>query len=355
VRGGNAGGNAWCAVSLKIGTEVTGILTVAHDTEKNYTEREIFLLKSVANQLAVLIENHELYERMKEKNRELKRSKDSLKKHLKLLRHANSELTRLNETKTKFIGLASHELKTPITSIYGGVQFLLRYSGLELNLEQREILTSVCDGVSRIKHLVDDLLSISRIEIGGAPIRKMPVRLIPIFEEVYRGLILSMAGRSLQVEFIPEETPVAVNECLMRMVARNLLENAIKFTPDSGRIVVSGRVASRLEILKSKRTLHIFYPRLLQAIAGCDNFYRLDVLDTGIGIPEDELTRVFDKFYGVGDITYHTSSGTEFMSKGAGLGLSIVRGVVGEHHGLVWAAPGQDGIGTVFSILLPLE
>lgn len=347
--------SAWCAVSLKAGSDVTGILIVGHSMEKNYSEREIFLLKSVANQLAVLIDNHELYERMRDKNRELKRSKETLKKNLEHIKSANIELIRLNEAKSKFIGLASHELKTPITSIYGGVQFLLRYSNLKLSREQREIFSSVFDGISQIRHLVEDLLSISRIEVSGASMQKTPFSLVPLFEDVYDGLILPLSNRNIRVAFVRDEILVPVNEGLLRVVARNLLENAIKFTPDGGTITVSGRGVNRPELLRQRKFLRLFYPEFPQNIAGIDTFYRLDVVDTGIGIPVDELARVFDKFYSIGDIENHTSGRTEFMSEGAGLGLSVVKGAMAGHNGLVWVNSVPGGGGSMFSLLFPLN
>ncbi len=346
------GMQAWCVVPLKIGQEVMGVLMVAHRSEKNSSDREVFLLTSIASQLAVLIENHALYDRMKEKNEELQRSRQELKDNFLRVKEANLELERLNDAKNSFIGMASHELKTPITSILGGVEFLLKYSGLQMSAEQDGIFTSVYEGVVQLKTLVDDLLSISRLEADGITLQKRSLNMVPLCREVFETFSLPLSKRCIKVEIGGEETRIAADEAFSKLAVRNLLENAIKFTPDGGQIVVSGRVVES-EVLRSERdTLERFYPNI-SCIDSQTCFYRLDVCDNGIGIPQEERVRVFEKFYGVGDIAYHSSGKTEFMSKGTGLGLAIVRGIMDAHDGLVWVTPGPGGEGSVFTLLFP--
>lgn len=347
--------HAWCAVPLKIGQDVVGVLMVAHRAEKNFTDREIFLLTSIGSQLAVLIENHQLYDRMKEKAAELQRSRKALKENLHEVKLANIELDRLNKAKNNFIGMASHELKTPITSILGGVEFLLRYSGLELSTEQKEIFNSVHEGVVQLKNLVEDLLSISRIEAKGILLQKRPINLISLSREVYDGFALPLLKRQIGVHMLGDERPVPVDEGFVKLVIRNLLENAVKFTPDGGEIIVLGRLVAREELESDTPLMKEFYPAFPKGVSGTGKFYRLDICDNGIGIPSEERLRIFDKFYGVGDIAYHSSGKTEFMSKGSGLGLSIVRGIMDAHEGLVWVTDNPGGRGSMFVLLFPAE
>ncbi|KAF0218407.1 MAG: multi-sensor signal transduction histidine [Geobacteraceae bacterium] len=349
------GMHAWCVVPLKIGSDVMGVLTVAQRYEKNYSDREVFLLTSIASQLAVLIENHTLYDRMKEKNEELQRSKDALDENLHKVKQANIELGRLNAAKNSFIGMTSHELKTPITSILGGVEFLLKYSGLQMTPEQLDIFSSVYEGVVQLKTLVEDLLSISRLEADGISPQKKPVKLIPLCREVYDTFALPLSKRQIYAEFLGDEAPVPVDEGFSKLAIRNLLENAIKFTPDGGKIIISGRVVGRSEVLGYDMNLQHFYPAFPGNIGETPAFYRLDVTDSGIGIPPEERLRIFEKFYGVGDIAYHSSGKTDFMSKGSGLGLSIVKGIMDAHNGMVWVASGPGGVGSEFTLIFPLE
>ena len=347
--------HAWCAVPLKIGTEVVGVLMVAHKSDKNFTDREVFLLTSIGSQLAVLLENHMLLARMKEKALELQRSKKSLRENLHEVKLANIELDRLNKAKNSFIGMASHELKTPITSVLGGVEFLLKYSGLQLTREQSEIFTSVHEGVMQLKSLVDDLLSISRIEAKGIVLQKRPINLVNLAREVYETFALPLSRRQINVQILGDQEQVPVDEGFSRLAIRNLLENAIKFTPDGGELIVLGRFVETADLLSDEQSIKGFYPAFPRGAANVQRYYRLDVCDSGIGIPADERLRIFEKFYGVGDIAYHSSGKTEFMSKGSGLGLSIVRGIMDAHNGLVWVTDNPSGRGSLFALAFPVE
>lgn len=349
------GMGAWCALPLKIGSGVIGILFVSHRSVRNYTDREVFLLSSIANQMAVLIENHTLYDRMKEKNEELQRSKRELKEHLEEVKRANIELGRLNQAKNSFIGMASHELKTPLTSIMGGLQFLLHYSDIPMTPEQKEMMESVYEGVTQLKGTVDDLLSISRIEAKGFVLQKRSVNLPALCEEVRHTLLLPLSERDIAVSIAADACSVPADEGFCRLVIRNLLENAIKFTPDGGSIGIGGTLVTREEVLARREYLRRFYRELPAGVETAGAFYRLDVADTGVGIPEEERARIFDKFYGIGDIAYHSSGKTGYMSKGTGLGLSIVKGIMEAHGGMVWVEPQPEGPGSRFSILFPLD
>jgi PAS domain S-box-containing protein len=347
------GVRSWCCVPLKIGQEVMGTMTVGTRSERSFNDREVFLLSSIAGQLAVLIENYKLYDQMKEKAEELFRSKEELRANLQQVKRANEELGRLNTVKNRFIGIASHELKTPITSILGGTQFLLKYSGLQMTPEQHNILASVYEGAGQLRKLVEDLLSISRIEALGTLPQKKPVNLVGVAREAHDLFALPLSERSIQVQVDGDATPVPVDEGFALMAVKNLLENAIKFTPDGGEIEISGQVLKRSQLKSMIPTVRPFYPDFPNAFGAAKSFYLLQVRDTGIGIPVEERVRIFDKFYGVGDIGHHTSGGTSFMSKGSGLGLSIVRGIMDVHEGAVWVE-GEEGKGSTFSLLFPL-
>jgi len=345
--------HSWCSVPLKIGQEVMGVMTVGTRSERSYNEREVFLLSSIAGQLAVLIENYNLYDRMKEKAEELYRSKEELRANLQQVKRANEELGRLNTVKNNFIGIASHELKTPITSLLGGVEFLLKYSGLQMTPEQHNIFVSVHEGAVQLRKLVEDLLSISRIEAQGTLPQKRPVDLVRLCREAHDLFALPLSERSITVEIKGDQTPVPVDESFALLAVRNLLENAIKFTDDGGSVFLSGRVVKRPELKKMAGAVRHFYPSFPNDLAAAPSYYLLQVRDTGIGIPVDERTRIFDKFYGVGDLAHHSSGHTAFMSKGSGLGLSIVRGIMDVHEGAVWVES-EEGKGSTFSLLFPI-
>ena len=346
---------SWCTVPLKIGQEVMGVMTVGTISERSYSDRDVFLLCSIAGQLAVLIDNYSLYDKMKEKAEELYRSKMELKENLQKVKRANIELGRLNTVKNNFIGIASHELKTPITSIMGGVEFLLKYSGIQMTPEQHNIFVSVYEGTVQLRKLVDDLLSISRIEAQGPLPQKRPANLMQLCREVHDLFALPLSERHISVEISGEESAAPVDEGFVMLAVRNLLENAIKFTDDGGRVRLTGRVLKHAQLKELTPALRQFYPAFPNGVASAHSYYLLQVIDNGIGIPVDERVRIFDKFYGVGDIAHHSSGATAFMSKGSGLGLSIVRGIMDAHEGVVWVEEGAAGKGSTFSLLFPLS
>jgi signal transduction histidine kinase/PAS domain-containing protein len=343
---------SWCAVPLMIGQEVVGLMTVGTRAERTFNDREVFLLSSIARQLGVLMENYNLYDQMKDKAEELYRNREALKANLQQVERANQELDRLNTAKNNFIGIASHELKTPITSVLGGVEFLLKYSDLPMTPEQHNILASVYEGAAQLRKLVEDLLSISRIEAHGM-LTKKPADLIQLCREAQELFVLPLSERRIKVQVEGDQSRVPVEEGFALLAVKNLLENAIKFTPDGGEVYLSGRVVKRSEVKRMADRICHFYHGFPNLIHSAKQFYLLQVKDTGIGIPLDEQVRIFDKFYGVGDIAHHSSGGTAFMSKGSGLGLSIVRGIMDVHEGAVWV-DATEGEGSTFSLLFPI-
>jgi signal transduction histidine kinase/FixJ family two-component response regulator len=346
--------NSWCSVPLKIGQEVMGVMTVATRSDRTFSERDVFLLSSIAGQLAVLIENYSLYDRMKEKAEELYRSKEELRENLQQVEQANLELGRLNTVKNNFIGIASHELKTPITSIMGGVEFLLKYSGIQMTPEQHNIFVSVYEGTIQLRKLVEDLLSISRLETLESLPQKRPVDLMQLCREAHDLFALPLSERHIAVRIAGDQVPVPVDESFALLAVRNLLENAVKFTPDGGEVLLTGKIIRKSDLAGMTRTLRQFYEEFPDNLAKVQRYYLLQVKDTGIGIPAEERVRIFDKFYGVGDIGHHTSGTHAFMSKGSGLGLSIVHGIMDVHKGAVWVES-KEGKGSVFSLLFPME
>jgi signal transduction histidine kinase/PAS domain-containing protein len=347
--------SSWCCVPLRVGQDMLGVMTVGTRSARSYNDRDTFLLSTIAGQLAVLIENYSLYDKMKEKAEELYRHQEELGVNLQQLQRANQELGRLNTAKNNFIGIASHELKTPITSIMGGVEFLLKYSGIKMTPEQHAIFVSVYEGTVQLRKLVENLLSISRIEAQGTLPQKKPVDLMRLGGEVHEMFALPLSERSIKVRIAGDHTPVPVDESFALMAAKNLLENAIKFTNDGGEVELSGRVVELRDLKPMAAGVRSFYPDFPECLRAANRYYLFQVADTGIGIPAEERVRIFDKFYGVGDIAHHSSGDTAFMSQGTGLGLSIVRGIMDVHEGAVWVQANASGKGSAFYLLFPLD
>ena len=231
-----------------------------------------------------------------------------------------TEVRRLEGMRREFVANVSHELKTPLTSIQSLAETLLG-GALEDPANNRRFVGMVAEDAARLSRLIDDLLELSQIESKAVPLKRRPVLLRPLLEEVIARLRHQLEGRSVRVELsVPPETPpVDGDPERLRQIFSNLLDNAIKFNQSGGRIAITAGAA--------------------------DGQLRVSIEDTGIGIPETDLPRIFERFYRVDKARSRELGGT-------GLGLAIVKHLVELHGGSVSAASRVDR-GTTFTLLLP--
>jgi len=235
-------------------------------------------------------------------------------------------LRRLEQVRKDFVANVSHELRTPLTSIKGYVEALL--DGAKDNPEEAErFLQIILKQSDRLNLILDDLLQLSQIESGQVRFKQEPVNLGALVERTL-PLIKPLADKKSQTVTValPADLPAVLgDEDRLVQVLTNLLDNAVKYTPDGGAISIVGRVAWRT--------------------GGEPAQVELSVADTGIGIPEADRPRVFERFYRVDKARSRELGGT-------GLGLSIVRHIVEAHNGRIWAE-GNQPTGSRFVILLP--
>lgn len=232
-------------------------------------------------------------------------------------------LAELDRLKAEFVSLATHELKTPINVIIGYTELLDEGLYGDMEPKQRHVLNLIEEQARTLTRLVNQLLDLSRFEAGGVPIDwvTMDVRhLLSGVEDTFRALATQKQVR-FEVEADPSlpDTAFGDPERIRHEVLGNLLSNAFKFTPTGGEVRVLAR--------------------------GKNGSIHLEVEDTGVGIPEDQIPHIFDKYYQVS---------VEAKAQGSGLGLAIVKHVVEAHGGHVTATSGP-GTGTRFHIVLPQD
>ncbi len=285
--------------------KVIGTLNVDDDKVCAFSPDEGRLLTIAAAQAAVAIENARLFESLRERAARLER--------------AYEELKEMSNLKAEFVQNVSHELRTPLTFIRGYVELFLDGSLGELNPAQKEKMEIVVNKAKALDRLVDDILSLQHIETVG--IKVMPTSLAEIAHLALEAANAKaqQAGISLKTK-IPDSLPLVLGDRdRIGQVFDNLLGNAIKFSPDGGEITV--RIEDENEYL------------------------RVEVADTGIGISTDKLDKVFERFYQVdGSTTRHFG--------GAGLGLAIVKDIV-EAHGGKAGVKSELGKGSTFFFTLP--
>ena len=237
------------------------------------------------------------------------------------LQVAVEQLQELDRLKSAFVTIVSHELRTPLTSIKGFVENMLQELTGPLNDKQTHYLSRIQLNVERLTRMLNELLDLSKIEAGKMELLRRSMSLHDVFADLLEGFRPLAQLKSISMEVTPTEgmpTVHADRDKLYEVLA-NLLDNAIKFTPTGGQVQIGA------QILDSR-------------------YIKVGVSDTGCGISEEHLLKIFDKFYRV------PSSSAQIA--GAGLGLAITRGLV-ELHGGTIAVESVSGQGSHFYFTLP--
>jgi two-component system, OmpR family, phosphate regulon sensor histidine kinase PhoR len=235
--------------------------------------------------------------------------------------HDVTELRRLERVRQDFVANVSHEFKTPLTAIQGFAETLLA-GALDDPNNNRRFLEIIREHAARLARLTDDLLKLARIEAGKLEIEFFPVGLLELIEGCAETTLLKASRKqiTLEIDLPPGLPPVRGDAGLLRDVLQNLLDNAIQYTHEGGRITVSATAGAREAVIT--------------------------VTDTGIGIPITEQERIFERFYRVDAARSREAGGT-------GLGLSIAKHIVEAHGGRLWVESAV-GSGSRFSLSIPL-
>jgi PAS domain S-box-containing protein len=233
-------------------------------------------------------------------------------------------LKELDKMKSDFVSNVSHELRTPLTSIKGSVDNMLDGLTGSLNEKQVRYLTRIKSNTDRLSRLINDLLDLSRIEAGRVEVRPTTLPLIALAEEVAEQVKPLAAEKCIQIE-VPSPDPkvtVWADRDKVTQILMNLIGNAIKFTPQNGKVTV---------VLEKNGDDHV----------------QVSIADTGPGILPEERNKIFSKFYQVANIE-------KLKPKGSGLGLAISKALVEMHGGKIWLES-ELGKGSTFYFTLPAQ
>jgi signal transduction histidine kinase len=236
------------------------------------------------------------------------------------LAEALAEKTRLETLQNAFLSTVSHELQTPVSIIKAYAETLSREDATWPPETVRRVAATIQEECDRLHGLITDLLDLSRIQAGRLAMRIAPVDLARLAREVVDLLQQKTGIHQLQALFPADFPKIEGDEEKLRRVLRNLVDNAIKYAPGGGPIIVAGEARP--------------------------DEVRLVVRDEGVGIPPEELGRVFERFYRV-------DSRLSRSTHGAGLGLSICKAIVEAHGGRIWAESAGPGKGSTFTVALP--
>jgi signal transduction histidine kinase/DNA-binding response OmpR family regulator len=258
---------------------------------------------------------------------ELQEARDKAQENSQKLEDAYREVMKLDELKSDFLANISHELKAPLVSTKGYVDFILGGKLGTINDRQTKGLAVARDNLNHLSRMISSLLDFSKVTSGLIKLHVQPTALRPLVESCVETAILEASRKSKELEFTTELPPnlpdVFVDPDRIREVLLNLLLNAEKFTSGDGRIKVT--------VLRPHEE---------------DEFLTVSVIDSGIGIPEEHLPRIFNRFFQVDGSSTRKYGGT-------GLGLAIVKEIIEAHKCKIHAESGE-GIGSKFSFTLPI-
>jgi len=359
-----AGWKGFLAVPVATGNRTLGVLFIYTLKPRVFTREETQLLVAIGRQVGTAVEGAELLDALRwqnrlteASNRELEASRLRLKENLRRQQEATRTLERTERMKNNFLALASHELRTPLTYILSGAELLLE-NGPSLDQQQRRLLKAVHRGGERLQEIVNDLLEVARLEAQSIYLGREKIDLPPLLADLGSQFETRLAHGQLQlsIDLLPEVDIYGDPDHLRRAIQR-ILENAIKFTRPGGMIDISGKEITSAELLQRREKLKPFTTHFFDRPLG-PGYLQLTVRDTGLGLDPEDQVRIFDKFYEVGDITSHHTSQTGFGGKGVGLGLTLVRGMIEAHGGMIWVeseGTADGGKGSSFHIVLPVE
>jgi signal transduction histidine kinase len=283
-----------------------------------YSRQDIKLLEIIADELVIAIQNSLRFEEIQQFNVTLQQKIDEATKQL---RHANHRLKELDQTKDEFISMASHQLRTPLTTIKGYLSMVLEGDVGPVSKKEKDMIQHAFDGAERMVFLIGDLLNVSRLQSGKFVIENKPMDLAKMVGAEVTLLQETAKNHHLTLNYKkPEKFPLlSLDETKIRQVIMNFIDNAIFYTPAEGSIEVK--------------------------LEADDKEVRFSVTDTGLGVPKEAQHHLFSKFYRAGNARKMRPDGT-------GLGLFMAKKVVVAQGGAI-IFNSTEGKGSTFGFSLP--
>jgi len=285
-----------------------------------YSQRDIDLIRIACDELAVAIQNALRFEQIKDFNSTLQhRIEDATKE----LRASNTQLQKLDEAKDEFVSMASHQLRTPLTSVKGYISMVLEGDAGKITATQRKLLGEAFTSSERMVHLIGDFLNVSRLQTGKFMLEQRQINLSKIVVQEVDSLQTTVEAHGLKLEFHPPSyfPLLYIDEGKIRQVIMNFIDNAIYYSEEGTTITVT------------------------LVIEG--GYATLQVRDTGIGVPKTEQAHLFTKFF-------RATNARKQRPDGTGVGLFLAKKVIVAHGGNM-LFESTEGVGSTFGFRLPIK
>ncbi|HSH03050.1 MAG TPA: GAF domain-containing protein [Anaerolineae bacterium] len=315
---------SWMGVPLIRQNGVIGMLSLTKERVDPYDDEEIALAAALAAQADIALRNAQLYDE---------------------LAQTNLQLERMDRTRSDFIAIAAHELRTPLTLLSGYSQMLLNDKVIQENSFHHQLVDGINSGADRLGEVVNSMLDVVKIDSKTLPLHMELISVYTLLKQLMqRDFAKPAAERSIELVLDEEvrQLPMVQGDITsLQKVFHHLFSNAIKYTPDGGSVRVYGSVTVQ------------------GGLAEREEFIKVVVEDTGVGIDLEQQELVFEKFYQTGEVALHSTHKTAFKGGGPGLGLAIARGIVEAHRGKLWVeSPGhheEELPGSQFFVMLPVR
>ncbi len=305
---------------LLIENKINGMIVLGNKISgDSFSVQDIDLLTHLSNQASIALQNARLYFQVKDLSKNLEKK---VKEQTEKLQKAYEELKVLDEAKSEFISMASHQLRTPLSAIKGYISMMIDGSYGHLPKKMKEKLQNVFYSNERLIKVVNDLLNISRIEIGKMELTKEKIYIQDLIQSCYEEMKIEAEKKKLKFIFEkPKKSlpQIEVDSLKIRQVLLNLIDNAIRYTQKGEIIIKAESQNSKIKIM---------------------------IKDTGEGLSDKEQKNIFESFR-------RGSAGITYFIEGAGLGLYVAKKFLDLHHGKIWAESEGKGKGSAFYIELP--
>lgn len=299
--------------------EVIGYLAIGPRQTKSYGEQDVKMLTQVSDELAIAIQNALSVQEVRELNAHLQQRIDAATSELQ---RTNARLRRLDAAKDEFLSMASHQLRTPLTSVKGYLSMVLDGDVGKITATQKKVLGEAFTSSERMVHLIHDFLNVSRLQTGKFVLELQKVDLAVLVQDEVDTLQRVAKSRNMKITYKNDagSVPLLLDDTKIRQVVMNYIDNAIYYSKPDTEISVTLTKEAGDVVLK--------------------------VTDTGIGVPPSEQSQLFEKFF-------RASNARKQRPDGTGVGLYLAKKIITSHGGDVLFVS-KEGQGSTFGFRLPL-
>lgn len=300
---------------------IIGYLALGEHRSSGYTDRDIKVLTTISDQLLIAIQNTLSVQEVKDINTHLQQRIDAATKELKT---SNAQLRHLDATKDEFLSMASHQLRTPLTSVKGYLSMVLEGDTGKINDMQKHLLSEAFTSSERMVHLIHDFLNVSRLQTGKFMLELRPVDLGKLLESEVGALRQVADARNMKLEIeLEKDVPLLrIDETKLQQVIMNYIDNALYYSRPENPVV-------KIRLSKT------------------DEAVELRVIDGGIGVPKVEQQQLFEKFFRANNARRQRPDGT-------GVGIYLAKKVINAHGGEI-IFESEEGKGSTFGFSLPIK